>query len=514
MPPTGNDVITRGKLRAWMQSGGALPSNALQYGGQDAPYLSISGVTRPRVGGVKAINQHDPYSFGRYNSVGTMVDAPDLSKFNVTFRERPGGMPFTHGDLDCPITFYELAGRCKTPSDFDGGWTDYVRIYPDSIVIEANDGDRTAFDQDDPLQGEISFTSPRKPYTVGSMTYATQSLGTLTGTTINDIVYGSQVTCGNCGTPNDGTKFIYAVSTGGAAAKPILYYSTDGGQTWSNASVAAAANAEVLNAVAVFGGNKLVMLSPTASSGTQGGYYVADLDPNTGIPGTPVKVTTGFVNSKQPRDMVVIGNKIYISGDGGYIYTTTSPLDGVSVSSAGGATVQNLTRIAGNDKVIVSAGASNAIIYSTNGGITWAAPANVVTGTLTAVAVVTDQVWWIGTSSGGLYYTTNQGQTAFVSKTLSGSPSAISDIFFATPEVGYVSAVVSSVAKIYATLNGGVTWTTTVERVKSLPAFAEATRLAVPYASGPTTTANNLAIAGKATGGTDGFAALGVGSFK
>jgi len=515
MAVTGNDVNKRGNLRAWIQGGGALASNPLQYAGQDSTYLAISGVSRQYRGGLDPSQQWDPLDQDRYIIDAVISSPPDLDSISVQYKEKKGGIPFSHIDQYCPITFYELVGECKSLSDFLAGWTQYTRIYPGTLALDADDGDRTPFSEDDVLMTTINYKLPRKIYDITALTFATQSLGTLTGTTINDITYGPVVKCANCGTPDDGTKTMYAVATGGAAAKPILYYKVPGVSTWANISVAVAANAEVLNAVRVVRG-KLVMLSPTATSGTSGGYYVSDIDPNTGVPGTPVKVTTGFVNNKQPRDMVVVGTTLWISADGGYIYKCVSnPLNGVEVSTAGGTTTSNLTRIRGNDEVIVAVGAANAIIYSDNNGAVWAAPTNVVTGTLTAIGVISRNVWWVGTSAGVLQSTDDGGRTAWDTTTLPGTLASIQDIAVATPEVIYIAAATAApVAMIYTTWNGGVDWTNTSPRITALPTFSEATRIAIPLSAGPSAIANNIAIAGKAAVATDGTALLGVGAVK
>ena len=47
-----NEVITQKHVRAFLQFGGARPNNPLRYGGQDAQYVVIDGVSIPEVGGV------------------------------------------------------------------------------------------------------------------------------------------------------------------------------------------------------------------------------------------------------------------------------------------------------------------------------------------------------------------------------------------------------------------------------------------------------------------------------
>jgi photosystem II stability/assembly factor-like uncharacterized protein len=106
------------------------------------------------------------------------------------------------------------------------------------------------------------------------------------------------------------------------------------------------------------------------------------------------------------------------------------------------------------------------------------------------------------TVDGGLTYTT---------VSLPGSPTDVLDIVFATPETGWISSTLSSVARLYATLDGGATWARddTASRIVNWPTFQRARRLATPSNGTEAVNANSLAVAGLATGGADGILILG-----
>jgi hypothetical protein len=506
----GNELNRRGNLRAWYQPGGPAPNNPLKYAGQDGAYLSIGSVSQPVRGGIDPSYMWNPNQIGNWVNVATIQSPPDLGSFQVSFTEKKGGIPFSHTDFTCPVSFYELVGDCKALSDFTGGWSQYVKIYPEGLATDRDFGDRTAMNEDDILQANITFTLPRDSFTIGTMTFASQSLGSLTGTPVRDIVYGTQIQCGNCGVNNDGTKLIYAVAKGGAAAKPIVYYTLDGGSTWSTVSIAAAANAEDIVALRVIG-SYLVAISPAANTATNGGYYYATLD-STGTPGTFTKVTTGFVDNSAPQDAVVVGNTLWICGKAGYIYKVTDVPSGASVSSAGGATSNDLKRIHGTLDVIVAVGASNTVIYSDNQGQTWGAPTNTPTGTLQAISVVSRYLWWVGLSNGTVYYTRDGGGTAWAQKGVgSYALTAVTDIVHATPDVLYIAgATTTPVAKILTSWDGGNTITNAAPRLQSLPTFTGATRLAVPHGAAANVLANNLGVAGTGVLAADGYALLAV----
>lgn len=518
--PLGDELVRQSHVRAFVQFGGASPVNVRKYAGQDMSYLRIEGVSRSRLGGVEPINIADPYFRGGYKQVGTMIKPPDLDSYSLVLTERQNGIPLAHTEFNCPVTVYESVGQCKNPSDFLGGWTYYVRIYPNGIITKFSDGDRVVFEDDKTLETKMDVTQPRRIYDVGPMAFGqTGGSLTLTATVVNDICYGTQLDCGNCAVPNDGTQFLYACCTGGAAAPPKVLYSVDGGATWTSVSVTAAANAEVLNTIAVVG-TRLVAVSKTAGGATQGGYYWADLNPITGVPGAFTKVTTGFpaTASTAPNDILVVGSTAYFVGDGGYIYKSTDITAGVTVLSAGGATTSNLLKIDGNADLLVTTGAASAVLYSNNGGATWSAPVATPTSgahQINCIGVVNNLIWWAGTNSGtntGRLYYTVDGGNSWTEKQFSGNGTGttMKDIVVATPECIFFShSNATPAARIFSSWDGGLSFTNTSPRISGLPTFTSASRLAVPAAAAPIKAANYLAIAATAANGTDGALFLG-----
>jgi hypothetical protein len=503
--PIGNEVNTQKNLRAWVQFAGPGPTSQPLYSGQDMSYVRIEGVTIPQLGGIDPLYIHDPQYIGRYKNVAIMISPPDLPSATMVLNEKRGGIPRQLGYIGCTFSMYELVGQCASLSDFLGGWTEYVMIYPDGTVISKDLGDRTTYTDDNGLEASIDVTFPRDPYAVGPLAFGPQLGGlTLTGTVAGDAVYGKAPQCTSCGTPDDGTRKIYVCFTGGAAAPPNVSYSLDGGATQTNVAVSAAANAEALIAIDIVG-NYLVALSPTAASGTNGGYYYATIDPGTGIPGTFTKVTTGFVANKQPRDMFVQGNRLWICGDGGYIYYTDDVTAGVVVNSAGTVTTSNLSRIKGTDEIVVAAGATSAVVKTLNKGQTWTATSASPSpsATINALEVFDRFKFMVGTATGILHYTLNGGSSWTNKATFASS---IQDIVAASADVIHVAcATVTPTAQIYTSWNGGFSFTNTSPRITGLPSFSEATRIAVPTAAHISLAANNVFIAGKATTATNGY---------
>ncbi|MGB8982710.1 MAG: hypothetical protein WCC12_12610, partial [Anaerolineales bacterium] len=300
--------------------------------------------------------------------------------------------------------------------------------------------------------------------------------------------------------------------SGGSPGLPSeLIYTTDGGANWSQATITGIGATEDPNHIAIVG-SRIVVLSATAGSATSGGYYWADIDPDTGVPGTWTKVTTGFVNAAQPRDIFVLSpREVFICGDAGYIYKATDITSGVSVLNAGVATAQNLNRIHGSDDVIVAVGAAGTVIRSINRGATFAATVTAPTVSLLQALWVFDRLrFWVGSVNGYIWYTLDGGKT-WTNKGFSGNGSGqVFDINFPSEEIGYMlHGNATPTARLFFTLDGGVTWTNVGWRLAKWPTFNYAKQIATPTSSDSAVNCNNVAIAG-ITSTNDGVLLLGI----
>ncbi len=510
-----DEILTQGNKRLFIQFGGPTPANAVKYSGKDTQYLSLTGISKPISGGITAINVPDPNRFGRFKQIGRTRAAADMPSGSLEVMAKKGTLPFQLGDLNCPFNVYEVAGQCKTPSDWTAGWTDYVQIYSFAEATDVDMGDRTSFDGDDGEKETLSL-SIDKIYAVAPIAFgpvgATEVIHK-----VMDATYGTAVQCGNCGPANDGTKRIYAVMSGaGGVSSPGLpasiVYSLDSGSTFSSQAIDGIGAAEIPSQIEVVG-IYLVILVPSSTS-TKSAIFYAELNSDTGAPGSFTKVQTGFVASKYANDMYVANaREIYFAADGGYIYKSSDITAGVDRTlNAGDTTTENLERIHGSESVIVAVGANAAIVKSTTRGETWASTAATPLGAATgqAVQVMSANDFHVGSSTGYLYYTLNGGAT-WNTSTISGSGSGqITDIIFATDEVGFVARTLSNVAYLYSTWNGGANWVTAgAPRLLSWPTFKETQRLAIPVDSDATVAANNLLVAGTATAGVDGLLLVG-----
>lgn len=517
-----NEIVTQGHRRIFRQPGGSGPDHAVIYAGVSDQYLAIQGVTRVINGGVSPINVPDPKRRKGFKRVGRTIEAGDFSKFDLKLLERRSSIPFALGDLSCEQTLYVPTGTCKDPSNFLHGWDGSVVILPNALPSDEVDiGDLTAAWESDDAQ---EYTIPHvmdTVYAITSLNFGAQA-GPEVDREVVDLVYGGGIECGACGPADNGARRVYAITASSGSGSPGLpaevVYTTYNPVTdtidWDEATITgigANANPSAIEII----GDKLIILVPS-----EGAYYYATLDATTGVPSSFTKVTSGFVAAGIPHDWYVLDSgNIFICGDAGYIYKLSDVGSAVTVVSAGTITTNNLLRIDGDDEdTIVIVGAANTILKSSNRGATFATTtASPATGTnvLQAVAVVDADRYWVGSNQGYLYWTATGG-VQWYEQSFSGSQSGqIYDLLSVSGEVLYMSHSTSTpTARIFATWNGGRSWTNQAPRIKNLPTFNRATRLAAPRLDSQalTVASNNLAVGGLSGGGTDGILLLGIGN--
>ncbi len=509
---TADEIVTQGHKRIFIQYGGPSPLNVPKYAGQDAQYMTITGVGAPESGETDPIWVPDPSTPKGYRLVGRSVSAPDLPSATLTMYEKHGALPKQLGVIGCSFNLYEPTGNCKDLSDFLSGWTDYVLIYEFAKVTDKNLGDRTGFDSDDAVSDELTLTLS-DIYPIGALGFGDNAT-TMVDLEVIDVVYGSKRQCGECGPEDDGTRRAYAVVKSSGSGSPGLpsevVYTVDGGANWTQTNVSTMSATEDPQAIEVVG-KYLVVLSRTASSATVGGYHIAEIDSDTGIPGTWTKVTAGFVANKQPNDICVASpREIYICADGGYIYKATDIAAGVTVLSAAAATTQNLARIACLDETIVAVGASGSVVKSTNRGLTFAATSAPSAANLQALAIVDNKKFLVGTATGYLYYTLNAGST-WTEKPFSGSGAGqVYDLVCATSSVLFMShSTATPAGRIFSSWDGGQSWTNSSPRILNVPTNQRINRIAVPTGGAGAMAAANTVLAGGLSATTDGILLLG-----
>lgn len=505
-----SNVSTQGQIRLFVQPGGPSVANPLLLAGVDLSYSQISGVSNPRLGGIDPINRFDPNTAQAYlpGGAGRKVTPPKLPGWKWEINEALNGIPLPDIIGGCPVNFYDIKGACDNLSDPLRGWKNgNVRIYSNGQVVNDDEGARASFETDNELMQSLDMTGTAI-YATASIAVSTPSVALLSDKLVKDICYAPKLLCANCGTANDGTKWIYGCTAAGTTSpgtKPYVIYSTDGGANYTAVQVTSAAVAEDLVAIGIAAGY-VFAVSKTGGGSSTSAYHYAQINQVTGAPGTWTKVTTGFVGGAGVNDVFVLSdNKIYMSADAGYIYLITNITAGVNtVQTAGGVTSQNLLRITGTNDILVASGATSTILISKNLGVTWsAAPSAPTVGAVnyTALAALDPYKLWIGTSTGRVLASVDGGNTWPYEITVQGTGGTVNDIVFATPEVGYfLNDTSGPVGQIYRTFNGGALWDNGDPSIVGLGSNTDLRRIAVPVVGAtPTVLGKNFAVAGGST---------------
>ncbi len=505
-----DSVRTKQKQRVFLIRGGASPSRDPSfYGTNGEDYVAFTKGAAPISGGYSPVNVSDPKRPGQYKVAALSTSAPDLASATLEALEPIAGRGIAWESLLCRMTVL-IAGNngCKDPSNLNLGWNT-LEVWPAGRPVNVDYGDRSHFEDDDAVKSAIDYVYQMLPYMLTNFVLSQAPTATLVRA-MKDIVYAAVERCADCGPANDGASWLYAVMDGAAAALPMLAYSTDGGATWATTNITGGTNNELPVAIRwIPGQNRLFILT----SLTNGVYYLVDINQATGVPTGFTAVSTGFLASGAPADAYIYNGQAFIASALGAIQIVTQMGADPKVLTTIGS--NTWARIDGDDNgfIAVLASTNRIVAYSPNGGQNWATttatPGSAGTGT--ALEVISDQTLIVGLSNGELYYTEDRGETwTKINHNLGFT--AITDIKFATRETGYVSGTVGSNQVVATTFDGGRTWSlssATNPHLSSVPASTGTfRRLAVPDA-GPMTSANALAIAGTATGGTAGYVAAG-----
>lgn len=508
---TADEINTQKHVRFFVQPGGSSPANPLHFSGTDNTYLNIEESNNPVRGGITPIRVHDPRRPGRYRNVGRTVEPPDFPSSTVQFMQKKDVLPRHLTTLpDCLAAIFMVVGDCRDLSDFQGGWSSYVKVYSNGLVTDVTEAGGS-FDGDEALMDDLEYVWDAI-YNIGKLGFSEKAT-TEVYSEVVDIVYGSRVQCGICGPADNGTSLIYALINNTVASPgsgPAVAYSLKGQNgPWTVTNINGAAAGDVPKAIDVVGQYLIAVFD----NGTTGGYFYAQLNAITGMPGTWTKVTTSFVTAKAPQDVFVnTSREIWFAGKGGYVYKTDNILAGVTTIDAGNTTTQTLNRIHGLDEVIVAAGEGATLIYSLNRGNSFTLETNPPAGAtnIDALSVNGDYLWWVGTDNGKVFYNDSQGENVWIELTFPGTPLLIQDIVFPTPEVGYLALTTSGpTAVFYTTFNGGKDWTNSSPRILNFPTLDRVNRIAAPEVDNANVAANNVALAGLAGNGTDGIILIG-----
>lgn len=456
--------------RLFVIRNGAAPSRAPEYFG-----LVRAGALAWPQGDVTPLRVPSSTQYGAFDTIDQIRGDRGQPTLTVTGRYGTDLSDlFAIARAQCPVDLQVHMGSCQDPRDFNGGY-DKVLVVETAFPTNYSTTDLGALEpgQNAMVDEEVPFTGS-DAYEIRKLTAAELGQTEIVQNVIAVAICDRRSCGGACGPASDGCQRVFSIqsATAGSPGLPAeLVYSSNGGTTLSQTNInSMPVNRNPTDMTCV--GSYLVV----TSQDDQAIHYALTDDVINGTLNPWTKNSSGVAASGGPNAIFSLGSGFtWAVGNGGYVYFWGDVTATATQQSTGGVTSQNLNAIHGVDtERLVAVGASNALIYTTNGGDTWAlgtGPIGAVA--LNAVWMRSETTWLVGAANGNLYYTENSGLT-WTAKSFSGSGSGtVLDIQFATPTVGYMShatAAAAGAGRIFRTIDGGYSWRIIPASPLSIPA--------------------------------------------
>lgn len=262
-------------------------------------------------------------------------------------------------------------------------------------------------------------------------------------------------------------KYGVAVADGFAAIKGKVWVTSDGGQTWTDTAAQpfAVAMHNVACAILDMGNNvRRIIVGMGAPAGAQGMTAYSD---DWGATWTVVNVggaAAGHGVTKGGGIFALDEHHIWLAGAAGYIYFSSNGGQSWTAQDAGIATAGAYTKIKFTDDGIYgyAVAAAGIVVKTSDGGSNWIATTATITAVpaLTALCVRDEDFVWVGTATGGLWFT-EDGGTTWTQRTgwVGSAIGSVNSIAFANDYVGFMLAdTAAPVGYILRTIDGGYTW--------------------------------------------------------
>jgi len=447
-------AITAINTRVWYVEGGVHPSRSPEF----LALGKFSTDPTHTIGESTRITAPDPNSFNRDVQVGTVEASEERATVSVGARYTAAmAILMQWKQKKCRVDLFGLTGLCGNPQDFtEGGekWT----YFPDGRISSHSLENYSAYglDENNPTNEMVDMTAEdyweylyMGQEQIGSA-YTTREIYTIDVYTGND--------CENCPDPCDRVLATMAGASATPGTQPILLYSNDGGETFSQDTIDTLFSTEDIADAEIIGGDFVLI----TNAGNE--IHYTDIELLYDEINTWQQTDTGFVVAHGPNAISSADARhSWIVGDGGYIYFCKNHKIKVTVQDAGVATVQNLNSVHAYDSEnVLTVGNSNAVIYTVNGGVTWKTATGPAVGVnLGACWMWDEETWLVGEGAGGtgkLWLTVNSG----LSWTEIGLPASYDEIYkikFISEAEGFISAHAGGQSYVLRTITAGNEWT-------------------------------------------------------
>lgn len=450
--------------RVWYVEGGVHPTRSPEL----LALGKISTDPSKTIGEDTKITAPDPNSFNRDVSVGSVQAADERATLSVGIRSTAQASILQRWkNRGCRVDIFALSGQCGNPQDFtEGGekWT----YFPDGRIGSHGFENFGAFgrDENNPSNEMVDMTSEDYWELLNMGQEQIGSATTIREIYTVDVYTGNE--CENCPDPCDRVLAVMAGTDATPGTQPILLYSDDGGETFSQQTIDTLFSNEDVPDAEIIGGD-FVIITNTGNE-----MHYTDIELLYDGTNTWNQVDSGFVVAKGPNAISSADARhTWIVGDGGYIYFAKNHKVGVTVQDAGAATTQNLNAVhAHSAEYVLTVGNSNAVIYTINGGTSWKTATGPSVGVNLGACWMWDtDTWLVGEGAGGngkLWLTTNQGKTW----TEVGMPATYDRIYkiqFVSEAEGYILAHAGGQTYVLRTITAGNEWVTLPQGKRAVP---------------------------------------------
>lgn len=479
-----------GFSRVFLVDGRARPDHCPTYQGN-----MKAGSISQSFGDIEKIEVPSPTEWGKFVEVGSIRGQEERATITLTGRYAADlrSEMLRLARAGCAFDIHINFGACTDPKN--GNIYSKKLIMEDALITSYSTEDLGALGGDEQAKVDESIeVSARVIYEILPLTYAERAGDVIVSPVVATTICGNPQ-CGDCDEEDSGCDFIIAITTGAGGSPSTssdIVWSVNGGGVFSAADIGSLGVGNDPDDVACIGDYVVVV------SNAQGGHNYA-LSSEFGVGTFPVftAITAGYTGA--PNAISSYGDGAFAVGDSGYVYNLTSAVAEPTVVDAGAATTENLNDVSTLSELIaVAVGDNNAVVHTVDGSI-WSAITGPSVGVdLTSVEVVSDNVWFVGTTSGEVYYTVDGGSNWTQSLNLTDPVYSIS---FANETVGY--AAIGAV--IYQTGDGGCSWAVSpTSSGQTLPANQDVQSVtACKYRP------DFVVGGGTAVGGTDGYLVIG-----
>jgi photosystem II stability/assembly factor-like uncharacterized protein len=289
---------------------------------------------------------------------------------------------------------------------------------------------------------------------------------------LRDIAFCNEPRCiGACGAAEHVCTDGVIVADAATGVTAEVWFTTDGGATWTSSATDPFAADEDCNSVVCFQTGRGVMRH-LVQRGTTDGANPGEIaySDDTGATWTTVNVgsTNGEYGMHSGGLFALDHRHIWCCTDQANIFFSDDA--GVSWTDQGAPGTQELYYVHFVDANYgFCVGDARTTLYTNDGGDHWTATAGTcgdgAADVLTSVATLDSLRCWVGNSSaagpGELWYTTDAGVT-WTQRTLPIAATSIGDVMFIDDYCGYVTGIYNDGASdypvIYRTFNGGMDW--------------------------------------------------------